>query len=75
MRRFRKLLLTLGITVALLLPLAGAASADPGDGGGFTDPTIQTPANTVNIIGPAGGAVVTPNATSTATDPGDGGGF
>ncbi len=74
MRRFRKLLLTLGITAALLLPLAGAASADPGDGGGFIDPTITTPVNSITITGPGGGATVTPSANA-ASDPGDGGGF
>ncbi len=74
MRRFRKLLVTLGVAAALLLPLASVASADPNDGG-FTDPTITAGPNTVTILGPAGGAIVTKtaSATLTAADPNDGG--
>lgn len=77
MRRIRKLLLAMGITLAMLLPLAGVASADPGDGGGFagaaiSGPTITAGPNTF-AVPPVGG--LQPGATTTAADPGDGGGF
>ncbi len=77
MRRIRKLLLVLGITVGMLLPLAGAASADPGDGGGFSGAvisggTITAGPNTFTVP-PVGG--LQPGATTNAADPGDGGGF
>lgn len=77
MRRIRKLLLTLGITATLMLALPLAASADPGDGGGFSDPTITTPVGTITVSGPNGGATVAlaPRITTSAADPGDGGGF
>lgn len=77
MRQARKLLLALGITLAMLLPLAGAASADPGDGGGFSvattsGGTITAGPNTF-AVPPVGG--LTPIVTAAAADPGDGGGF
>ncbi len=42
MRRFRKRLLTAAIALALLLPLASVASADPNDGGFSPSSTIVT---------------------------------
>ena len=74
MRRFRKHLLTAAFAVALLLPLGGIALADPIDGG-FSDPTIVTPAITVRITAP-GTVTITPTNTAgatTAADPVDGG--
>ncbi|MBU6423428.1 MAG: hypothetical protein KGJ98_02265 [Chloroflexota bacterium] len=79
MRRIRKLLLALGFAATLLLAFPIAASADPGDGGGFYDPTATTPVGTVTISAPGQvtikGTAVTPFASNSASDPGDGGGF
>ena len=73
MRRIRKLLLALGITLAMLLPLGGAASADPNDGG-IGDPTIFAGPNVISVTPTAGGATVTKAPTTAATsDPNDGG--
>lgn len=75
MRRIRKLLLTVGITLAMLLPLAGIASADPGDGGGFADAAISGPISAGPItfaVPPVGGLR---SGATNAADPGDGGGF
>lgn len=74
MTRIRQWLLTAAIALALLLPLATVASADPGDSGGFQDPLIRTSGVTVHVAAP-GNVTVTRTAASAAADPGDGGGF
>ena len=75
MRRIRKLLLTVGITLAMLLPLGAAASADPGDPGGFGDPTITAGPITVQVAAPGVVTVTRGTTTITSADPGDPGGF
>ena len=76
MKRIRQWLVVWGITLALLIPFAGAASADPGDGGGFQDPLIKNSGVTVEIAAPGNVTVTTkPGTINTAADPGDGGGF
>lgn len=61
MTLFRKWILSIGICLALLLPLGSVASADPGDGG-------FTPSFTSTSTSPAHAPPTTPR-----TDPGDGG--
>lgn len=75
MRRFRKVLLTATISVALLLPVAGVASADPGDPGGFSDPTIIAGPVVVRISAPGVVTITLGSASLSTTDPGDPGGF
>lgn len=69
MTRFRKWVLTVGITLALfLLPLASVASADPGDGGGLP-PTFSGTSTSTG----GNGRPTLPSPTT--LDPGDGGGL
>ncbi len=76
MRLIRKSLLTTGIALALLLPLAGAASADPSDPGGFMDPTIIAGPLTIHVAAPASVTIIrTAPLTTTAADPTDAGGY
>jgi len=73
MKRFRKVLLASAVTLAMLLPLAGAASADPNDGG-IGDPTIIAGPNVITIVPTQGGATITTaRTTASAADPNDGG--
>jgi hypothetical protein len=73
MRRIRKLLLASLVTLAMLLPLAGAASADPNDGG-IGDPTIIAGPNVITVAPTQGGATIkTSLTTASAADPNDGG--
>lgn len=53
MKRIRQWLLTAGITLALLLPLASIASADPGDTG-FGDGPISPSSTTASDPGDTG---------------------
>lgn len=68
MTRFRKWILSVGIALALLLPLGAVASADPGDPGGtgFTSSTTRTTSTSPSHGGPAWGG--------RTADPGDPGG-
>ncbi len=76
MRPIRKALFAVGIALALLLPLGGAASADPGDPGGFADPTIIAGPLTVQIAAPGTVTITrTVGVTPTGADPGDPGGY
>lgn len=72
MRPIRKLLVTLAVALALLLPLSGIASADPSDGG-FSDPTIVTPVQVVQISAPGVVTTTKTSPTITIADPSDGG--
>ncbi len=64
MRRSRKWLLTAATALALLLPLASVASADPNDGG-------FSPSSTIGTTWRGGGT--TYYTTTAALDPNDGG--
>ncbi len=65
MTRFRKSVLSLGVTLALLLPLASTVSADPGDPG-----TTTLSSSTTTSADGRGGADDRPGLT-TISDPGD----
>lgn len=66
MTRFRQALLSLAITIALLVPFAGAASADPGDPG---TTSYSTSTYSPGWQGYAYGN--RPQTATTTSDPGD----
>ena len=72
MTPIRNWLITLLLTGGLLLTFAGAASADPGDGG-FSDPTIVTPVLVVHVSAPGTITITSTGPTTSTADPGDGG--
>lgn len=67
MRRIRKWLVTAGVALALLLPLASVASADPDDGG-FSTTSITTTTSTSKP-----GKTTGSYSATTLLDPDDGG--